>query len=116
MVGLVPTIHVFAGQKAVFKTWMLGTRPSMTACSTMDARKLDPAQEHSTPDLLSVLVLVRRSRAGLDLIPPLGGVFLRATRLPRRLLGGALALAQALEDKSEPPGTLTLGHVISRMC
>jgi hypothetical protein len=30
MVGLVPTIHVFSGVFAVPKTWMLGTRPSMT--------------------------------------------------------------------------------------
>jgi hypothetical protein len=31
MVGLVPTIHVFARLiEAVFKTWMLATRASMT--------------------------------------------------------------------------------------
>ncbi len=31
MVGPVPTIHVFLRESAVFKTWMLATRASMTS-------------------------------------------------------------------------------------
>ncbi len=35
MVGLVPTIHVFLRERAVFKTWMLATRASMTNWSSV---------------------------------------------------------------------------------
>jgi hypothetical protein len=60
MVALVATIHVFRWSKLVFKTWMLGTSPSVTAWRCWKTGR------HSTRALAPILL---RAPPGLTNAP-----------------------------------------------